>query len=64
LRAVTTREQAEEVCDRIAATDALVETRARAAELIHRAKAGLRGTGADLKHVLSAVANRVADRYA
>jgi geranylgeranyl pyrophosphate synthase len=64
LRAVTTREQAEEVCDRIAATDALVETRARAAELIHRAKVGLRGTGADLKHVLSAVANRVADRYA
>lgn len=64
LRAVTTRERAEEVCDRIAASGALVETRARAAELISRAKAGLRGAGADLEHVLSAVANRVADRYA
>jgi geranylgeranyl pyrophosphate synthase len=65
LRDVTTRERAEEVCDRIAATDALAETRTRAIELVSRAKVALRGRVADeLEDVLSAVADRVADRYA
>jgi geranylgeranyl pyrophosphate synthase len=65
LREVSSRERAEEVCDRIAATDALTATRARAGELMARAKAVLRGRVDDrLEHVLRSVADRVADRYA
>ena len=65
LREVSTREQAEEVCDRIAATDALTATRARAGELMARAKAALRGRVDDrLENVLRSVADRVSDRYA
>jgi geranylgeranyl pyrophosphate synthase len=65
LRAVTTREQAEEVCDRISATDALGRTRARAVELVSRAKSALEGAVEDdLEAVLHALAGRVADRYA
>jgi geranylgeranyl pyrophosphate synthase len=65
LRELTTREQAESVCESIAATDALAETRRRAVELVGQAKAGLQGrVAADLEGVLHAVADRVADRYA
>jgi geranylgeranyl pyrophosphate synthase len=65
LRAVATREQAEQVCDRIAATDALAETRTRAVELVSQAKAALRGPVDDeLEDVLSSVADRVSERYA
>ena len=65
LRAVTAREQAEEVCDRIAATGALAATRARAVELVGRAKQDIGGTVEEgLEQVLRAVADRVADRYA
>jgi geranylgeranyl pyrophosphate synthase len=65
LRDVTTMERAEEVCGQIAVTDALPQTRARAVELVSRAKAALRGpVDAELEDVLSAVADRVADRYA
>jgi geranylgeranyl pyrophosphate synthase len=65
LAELTTREEAERVCDLIAATDALTVTRARAVELVSRAKAALRGTvQEDLEHVLHALADRVAERYA
>ena len=65
LRTVATRERAEEVCDRIAATVALEETRARAAELVARAKESVRGAvDPDLERTLHAVADQVADRYA
>jgi geranylgeranyl pyrophosphate synthase len=65
LRSVTTRARAEEVCDRIAATDALAETRRRAVDLVSSAKRALRGTGDEaLESVLASVAGRVADRYA
>jgi geranylgeranyl pyrophosphate synthase len=65
LREVSTRERAEEVCDRIVATDALTATRARAGELVARAKDVLRGPVDErLENVLRSVADRVADRYA
>jgi geranylgeranyl pyrophosphate synthase len=65
LRSVVTREQAEDVCDRIAATDALQLTRAGAVELVARAKARLdRPVQEDLHDVLSSLADRVAERYA
>jgi geranylgeranyl pyrophosphate synthase len=65
LREVSNRERAEEVCDRIAATDALSATRARAGDLVARAKDVLRGPVDDrLESVLCSVADRVADRYA
>ena len=65
LHSVVTRDRAEDVCDRITATDALRLTRAVAVELVARAKARLDGpVREDLREVLSAVADRVADRYA
>jgi geranylgeranyl pyrophosphate synthase len=64
LQAVTTPEAAEQVCDRIAATGALEVTRARAVELVARAKQVLHGVDAGLAAVLGVVADRVADRYA
>jgi geranylgeranyl pyrophosphate synthase len=65
LRRVTTRERAEEVCDRIAATDALAATRLRADELVARATGALHGAvDGTLERQLRAVADRVADRYA
>ena len=44
LRTVTSREEAEAFCDRIAATGALEETRTRAAALVAEAKDALRGS--------------------
>jgi octaprenyl-diphosphate synthase len=65
LSTVTTRDQAEQVCDRIAATDALTATRARADELVSCAQHALRGVvDASLEAVLRTLADRVADRYA
>ncbi|HZO58990.1 MAG TPA: polyprenyl synthetase family protein [Solirubrobacterales bacterium] len=65
LRTVTTREQAEALCDRIAATGALEETRARATKLIADAKSTLNGkVEPSLERSLSDVADRIADRYA
>jgi geranylgeranyl pyrophosphate synthase len=59
LRAVRTPEQAEEVCDRIAATGALEEARARALEMVAEAKAHL--PRAD--RALELVADGVVDRF-
>ena len=65
LREVTTRARAEEVCDRIAATDALAVTRSRAVDLVARAKSTLRaGVGDRLEEALRGVADAIADRYA
>ena len=65
LRTVTTADEAEALCDRIAATGALEETRARAAVLVEEAKNALRGTvSPGLEQQLSEVADRVASRYA
>jgi len=65
LRTVTTRAQAEALCDRIATTGALEETRARASALVAEAKAALRGNvGAALERSLTDVADRIAERYA
>ncbi|MGH2980285.1 MAG: polyprenyl synthetase family protein [Solirubrobacterales bacterium] len=65
LRGIKTREQAEQACDRIAATEALTVTRAHAVERVSRAKSALGGAvEGGLEDVLRAVADRVADRYA
>ena len=65
LRAITSREAAEGVCDRIAATGALDETRARAAALVRAAKETLRDrVDAPLERSLADVADRIAARYA
>ena len=59
-RAVTTPERAAAVCDRIAATGALEDVRARALEMVAEAKAAL--PRAD--RALELVADGVVDRYA
>ena len=65
LRAITSRAAAEDVCDRIAATGALAETRARAAALVSDAKDALRrDVGEPLARSLTDVADRIAERYA
>jgi ubiquinone/menaquinone biosynthesis methyltransferase len=64
LRSLGSQEDAESVCDRIAATDALEQTRARAEGLVEAARAGLRGrVAADLERPLEAVAERVVNRH-
>jgi geranylgeranyl pyrophosphate synthase len=64
LRALDGREQAEAVCDRIAATDALERTRTWARELVEEAKEELSGNvAADLERPLRDVADRVVERY-
>ena len=64
LRALTDRAQAEAVCDRIAATDALERTRAWARSLVEEGKDELRGTvDPDLEQPLREVADRVVERY-
>jgi geranylgeranyl pyrophosphate synthase len=65
LRTLASREEAEALCDRIAATPALRETRARAASLVHDAKDALRVTVREaLARSLEDVADRIAARYA
>jgi geranylgeranyl pyrophosphate synthase len=64
LRAVTTPEQAEEVCDRIAATGALEAARADAMEMVADAKAALPALPEGQRGALELVAEGVVDRYA
>jgi geranylgeranyl pyrophosphate synthase len=63
LRGVSVPEDAERICDRIAATGAPVETRRRATQLVSTAKADLDGA-LDPKTVglLHLVADRIVDR--
>jgi geranylgeranyl pyrophosphate synthase len=64
LHAVSSREAAERLCDRIAATDALDETRRRATDLVSAAKAELDETlEPDVATLLRLVADRIVDRY-
>ncbi len=64
VRAVRTRQQAEEVCDRIAATGALDRTRAWARGLVEEGKEDLSGNvDAVLEQPLREVADRVVERY-
>jgi geranylgeranyl pyrophosphate synthase len=64
LRSISSREEAERVCDRIAATDALAETRRRAGELVSSAKSDLGDSLApDVAALLRLVADRIVDRY-
>ena len=64
LRALDGRDQAEAVCDRIAATDALERTRAWARGLVEEAKGELSGSvGDQLERPLRDVADRVVERY-
>ena len=64
--AVTTPAQAAEACDRIAATGALEEARARALDYVQAAKGSLRELGLSRDRVvaLELVANGVVERYA
>jgi geranylgeranyl pyrophosphate synthase len=66
LRAVTTAEQAEALCDRIAATGALEAAQARALAIVEEATAQLRSLALDggQREALSLVASSVADRRA
>jgi geranylgeranyl pyrophosphate synthase len=64
LGSISSREDAERVCDRIAATDALTVTRKRANELVSEAKADLDGSlPAESTALLHLVADRIVDRY-
>ncbi len=64
-RSVTTPEQAEDVCDRIAATGALDSARERALEMVEAAKAELPpGLPARQRGALELVADGVVARYA
>jgi geranylgeranyl pyrophosphate synthase len=65
VRSIVTPEAAAEVCDRIAATDALVESRRRALDVVAEAKAALPhgALGAGQRAALELVADSVVDRY-
>jgi geranylgeranyl pyrophosphate synthase len=64
-RSIDSAAVAESVCDRIAATGALDEARARALEMVNEAKAGLPpGLSARQRHALELVATGVVARYA
>jgi ubiquinone/menaquinone biosynthesis methyltransferase len=64
LRGIEGHDQAEAVCDRIAATGALERTRAWARRLVDEAKSELRGNvDEDLEGPLEDVADRVVERY-
>lgn len=63
-RTVTTPEHAQEVCDRITATGALDQARARALELVGEATQGLPSSGGDARRrALELVADSVVARY-
>jgi geranylgeranyl pyrophosphate synthase len=65
LRRITSPEEAERICDRIIATDAPVETRRRALELVSDANAELDGTlDSGTADLLRLVSERVVDRVA
>ncbi len=62
---VTTAQEAEAVCDRIAASGALEAARGRALDLVRQAKEGLpRGLPAGQRRALDLVADGVVERYA
>ena len=64
-RSIDSAAVAEDICDRIAATGALDEARARALEIVNEAKAGLPdGLSARQRHALELVATGVVARYA
>jgi geranylgeranyl pyrophosphate synthase len=64
-RSIDSAAVAEDVCDRIAATGALDEARARALEIVNEAKAGLPdGLSTRQRHALELVATGVVARYA
>ena len=64
-RTIDSAARAEDVCDRIAATGALDEARARALEIVSEAKAGLpAGLSARQRNALELVATGVVARYA
>jgi geranylgeranyl pyrophosphate synthase len=64
-RSIDSAAVAEDVCDRIAATGALDEARARALEMVNEAKAGLPDDlSARQRHALELVATGVVARYA
>jgi geranylgeranyl pyrophosphate synthase len=64
LRSVTTRDQAEEICDRIAATDALNDSRRLATDLVTQAKGELENENdPGVRSLLELVADGVVDRY-
>jgi geranylgeranyl pyrophosphate synthase len=64
LRSVTTRVQAEEICDRIAATDALDDSRKLATDLVAKAKSELENENdPGVRSLLELVADGVVDRY-
>jgi geranylgeranyl pyrophosphate synthase len=64
-RSIASAAVAEDVCDRIAATGALDEARARALEMVNEAKAALPdGLSARQRHALELVATGVVARYA
>jgi geranylgeranyl pyrophosphate synthase len=64
-RSIDSAAVAEGVCDRIAATGALDDARARALEMVNEAKAGLPdGLSARQRHALELVATGVVARYA
>ena len=65
LRAIASRDEAERICDRVAATPALDEIRARATALVREAKEALGGlVDPSLERSLGDVADRIAERYA
>jgi geranylgeranyl pyrophosphate synthase len=64
LRTIDSRERAEEVCDRIAATDALEAVRRWATDLVHDAKAEVDGNlPPPASELLGLVADRIVERY-
>jgi octaprenyl-diphosphate synthase len=63
LRSVRSPPEAATVCDRIAATGALVQSRARALELVGRAKQALPVLSERQRTALELVADRVVERY-
>jgi geranylgeranyl pyrophosphate synthase len=63
LRSVTSREDAERICDRIAATDALDESRRIAGDHVTSAKSELESTDPAVRTLLGLVADGVVDRY-
>jgi len=64
LRALRSPEEAEELCERIAATGALASARARALDVVERARAGLPTLPPEQRGALELVAEGVVERYA
>jgi geranylgeranyl pyrophosphate synthase len=63
LSSVGTRDEAERICDRIVATDAIEHSRRRARELVSAAKTELDGVEPGTRELLELVADRVVSRY-